>query len=89
MMYGNKPYSKMSAEDKAYQAEQDCSTLIEYYEIMDDKPRYKAAMKVAKEKMAALKSVAGHDMSKMSMGDYSKKRTKEMNGKDGGEYASA
>lgn len=79
MMYGNKPYSKMSAEDKAYQAEHDCETLVEYYEIMGDKPRYKAAMAKAKEKMDALKMAAkGHG--KMSMAEYSKSRKKEMSG---------
>ncbi len=48
-----------TAEDKRYQAEHDCETLIDAQEIMGDKARMKAAMKVAKEKMAALKAV--HD----------------------------
>lgn len=61
MMYGNKPYAKMSAEDKAYQADSDCSTLIDAAEIKKDKPRLKAAMKKAKDKMAALKEVHADD----------------------------
>lgn len=56
MMYGN-DYGKMSAEDKGHQADSDCRTLIDYHEIMANKPRMKAAMKKAKEKMAALKAV--------------------------------
>ena len=84
MMYG-KSYAKMSAEDKMYQADSDCRTMIEYAEIMKDKPRYKAAMAKAKEKMKALEYVAMSpaDMGKMSMKDYSsarKSRDKSMNG---------
>ena len=84
MMYG-KSYGKMSAEDKMYQAEHDCATLVDAAEIKYDKPRYKAAMAKAKEKAEALKYVTmGMDeMGKMSMPAYSKarrSRDKSMNG---------
>ena len=58
MMHG-KPYGKMSDEDKMYQAERDCDTLVDAEEIKKDKPRMKAAMKYAKEKMKSLKAVHG------------------------------
>lgn len=71
MMYG-KSYAKMSAQDKMYQADEDCRTMIDYGEIMKDKTRYKAVMAKAKEKMEALKYVtmSSADMGKMSMKDY-------------------
>ena len=75
MMYG-KSYGKMSAEDKMYQAHEDCRTLIEAGEIKMDKARYKAAMAAAKEKMEALKYVAMDygKMGKMPYPEYSKAR---------------
>ncbi len=91
MMYG-KSYGKMSAEDKMYQAAEDCATLIEANEIKMDKPRYKAAMAKAKEKAEAL-SYLGMDMDKMgkmSMPAYSKarkSRDKSMNGGKKNRYA--
>ncbi len=84
MMYG-KEYGKMSAQDKTYQAHEDCRTLIEYYEIMSNKPRYKAAMAAAAEKKKALDVVTGN-MGKMSMGAYSKKRKGQEAKKMGSHY---
>ena len=72
------PSPKMSAEDKKWQAESDCRTLIEYAEIMADKPRYKAAMVEAAEKKKALDAAMSAKPGDMSMGAYSKKRKKEM-----------
>ncbi len=85
MMYG-KSYAKMSAEDKMYQADEDCRTMIEYAEIMKDKTRYKAAMAKAKEKMEALKHVtmSSADVGKMSYPDYSKARKNSSKGMNGG-----
>lgn len=83
MMYG-KNYGKMSADDKMYQAQEDCRTLVEAYEIKADKTRYAAAMKAAKEKKKALDRVTG-DMGKMGMGEYTKTRKKQM-AKGGSHY---
>lgn len=63
MLYG-KDYAKMSDEDKMHQAADDCRTLIDAEEIKKDKPRMKAALKAAKEKMAALKEVTNDDYEK-------------------------
>ena len=49
--------NSIAVDDKKWQADSDCHTLIEYGEIKKDKARMKAAVKVAKEKMAALKEV--------------------------------
>lgn len=85
MMHG-KSYGKMSKDDKMYQAEDDVRTLIAYGEIMKDKPRYKAAMAMAKKKAEALNYAAGGmDMGKMSMAAYSKMRKKET-AKKGDDY---
>ncbi len=75
MMYGEN-YSKMSAEDKKYQAMHDCQALVDAAEVKMDKARYKAAMAAAKEKMEALKYVAMNpgEMGKMNYPDYSKAR---------------
>lgn len=46
--------SKMSAQEKKWQAESDAETMVRYQEIMQDKNRRTAAMKAAKEKADAL-----------------------------------
>lgn len=58
-MYGGKSRSKMSKEEKEYQAEDDCRTLLRAEEIKADKERHKAALKHAKEKAKALDKVTG------------------------------
>jgi len=44
-----------------WKADGDCRTLIEAEQIKKDKPRLKAAMKKAKEKMAALKELESNE----------------------------
>ena len=84
MMHGMS-YSKMSAEDKKYQAESDVRTLIDAGEIKKDKARLKAAMAKAKEQAEALKYISMNpgEMGKMPYPAYSKarkSRNKSMNG---------
>lgn len=83
MMYGEN-YSKMSGEDKKYQAMHDCQTLVDAGEIKMDKARYKAAMAAAKEKMEALKYIAMNpgEMGKMSYPEYSKARKSQNSSKN-------
>ena len=49
--------TSLAKMDKEYQAEGDLSTLIEAKKIKADKPRYAAAMKKRKEKMAMMQSL--------------------------------
>lgn len=52
-----KSKGKMSAEEKAYQAEWDLKTLIEAEKIKKDKSRLSAAMKAHAEQMKSLQSI--------------------------------
>lgn len=84
MMHGTS-YSKMSAENKKYQAESDVRTLVDAGEIKKDKDRLKRAMAKAKEQQEALKYVSMNpgEMGKMPYPEYSKarrSRDKSMNG---------
>lgn len=63
-----------ASDEKKWQAEDDCRTMIAYGEIMADKERHKAAMAMAKKKREALDVVVSGDM---SYDDYSKKRKME------------
>ena len=48
-------------QEKKWEAQNDCRSLIEAQEIKNDPDRLKAAMKEAKTKMAALKEVQSDD----------------------------
>ena len=48
---------KEISTDKEWQADNDCRTLIDAEEVKKDPARMKAAVKKAKEKMAALKEI--------------------------------
>ena len=56
-MAKNYPEGPSKADEQKWQAEDDVRTLVEAEEIRKDKPRFKRAMKAAKEKMAALEAV--------------------------------
>lgn len=47
--------------DKEWEADNDCRTLIDAQEVMNDPARKKAAMKAAKKKMKALKAVESYE----------------------------
>lgn len=49
---------KMSADELRWQAEDDCRTLEEYQQIINDKARLDRAMKAAKEKISDLQDRA-------------------------------
>ena len=49
----------MPGTDMKWRAESDLRTLVEAREIRADKPRYSAAMKMAKEKLEVMKDIAG------------------------------
>ena len=51
------PAGPSKAEVEKYQAEDDVRTLVGAEEIRKDKARFRRAMKMAKEKMAALEAV--------------------------------
>jgi hypothetical protein len=53
--------SPTKIDDKKWQAQSDLSTLIESEKICRDKLRYKAAMAVRKEQMAALEAVGSEE----------------------------
>lgn len=72
-----------TAMDKKYQAEDDVRTLTRAGEIKKDKPRYKAAMAMAKTQMADLQAIGG-DMGKMTYPQYAKARAKKNNSSMGG-----
>ena len=46
-----------TAEDKKWKIESDLRSLVDAEEVKKDKKRYSAAMKLAKEKMAAMKDI--------------------------------
>jgi hypothetical protein len=48
--------------DKDWQAEDDLRTLVRAGEIKDDKKRYNAAMKMAREKVSEMQEIAGGDV---------------------------
>lgn len=51
----------MDAEEKRWRAEADLRTLVEAEEIRADKARLKAAMKIRKEKLDAMKAAGDDD----------------------------
>ncbi|HKJ73338.1 MAG TPA: hypothetical protein VKA19_04415 [Alphaproteobacteria bacterium] len=53
-MYGSEEKTEMDD----MRAQSDCRALLEAEEIKKDKPRYRRALKAAREKMAALKEVS-------------------------------
>lgn len=48
----------ISADDKKWRAEEDVRTLIRAKEIKGDKPRFRIALKLAKEQLEELKTIS-------------------------------
>lgn len=53
----DKPSSKMTAQERKWQAEDDLRALKRVNEIKGDKPRYRRALRLAEEQMKALKGL--------------------------------
>lgn len=68
------PHRAMSAEDKAFQAENDVSTLAESEVIKSDRPRMKAASKTAKS-IAKEAKVKADAIAKVARTNVTKKKT--------------
>lgn len=66
--------NKISADEKRWRAESDAETMARYQEIMDDKNRMNAAIKVAKERANDLNKRAAAMSNVAKAGNKSKRK---------------